>query len=110
MVSPDDYIPCDLFMGIGNIVQYRLAERNAKHHRWYDKIELSTEPRKSLGMWLREIYSCSCLTFLPGSAWMLLGKICKDFFSPLYLYLLPPKNEINRHRIFTLNTITLKEM
>ena len=41
MVSPDDYIPCDLFMGIGNIVQYRLAERNAKHHRWYDKIELS---------------------------------------------------------------------
>ena len=26
------------------------------------------EPRKSLGTWLREISSCSCLTFLPGPA------------------------------------------
>ena len=34
VVSPDDYIPCDLFMGVGSIVQYRLAERNAKQHRW----------------------------------------------------------------------------
>ena len=25
--------------------------------------------------------SCSCLTFLPGPAWVLLSKICKDFFS-----------------------------
>ena len=25
-----------------------------------------------------------CLTFLPGSAWVLLSKICKDFFSALY--------------------------
>ena len=33
---------------------------------------VATEPRKSLGTWLREIYSCSCLTFLPGSAWVLL--------------------------------------
>ena len=28
--------------------------------------------------------SCSCLTFLPGTAWVLLSKICKDFFSALY--------------------------
>ena len=44
---------------------------------------LHTEPRKSLGTWLREISSCSCLTFLPGPAWVLLSKICKDFFSAL---------------------------
>ena len=43
-----------------------------------------TEPRMSLGTWLREISSCSCLTFLPGPAWVLLSKICKDFFSALY--------------------------
>ena len=36
----------------------------------------STEPRKSLGTWLREISSSSCLTFLPGPAWVLLNKIC----------------------------------
>ena len=41
----------------------------------------STEPRKSLGTWLREISSCSSLTFLPGPAWVLLSKICKDFLS-----------------------------
>ena len=45
-----------------------------------------TEPRKSLGTWLREISSCSCLTFLTGPAWVLLSKICKDFFSALYTY------------------------
>ena len=44
----------------------------------------STELRKSLGTWLREISSCSCLTFLPNPAWVLLSKICKDFFSALY--------------------------
>ena len=45
----------------------------------------STEPRKSLGTWLREISSCSSLTFLPGPAWVLLSKICQDFFSALYI-------------------------
>ena len=34
---------------------------------------------------MREISSCSCLTFLPGLAWVLLSKICKDFFSALYV-------------------------
>ena len=43
-----------------------------------------TEPRKSLGTWLREMSSYSCLTFLPGPAWVLLSKICKDFFTALY--------------------------
>ena len=43
LVSPDDYIPCDLFMGLGgSIVQYRLAERNAKKHRWYDTSTYAT--------------------------------------------------------------------
>ena len=46
--------------------------------------QCSTEPRKRLGTWLREISSCSCLTFLPGPAWVLLSKICKGFFSALY--------------------------
>ena len=44
----------------------------------------NTEPRNSLGTWLREISSCSCLTFLRGPAWVLLSMICKDFFSALY--------------------------
>ena len=42
---------------------------------------MCTEPRKSLCTWLREIVSCSCLTFLPGPLWVLLRQICKDFFS-----------------------------
>ena len=40
---------------------------------------------KSLGKWLREISSSSCLTFLQGPAWVLLSKICQDFFSALYI-------------------------
>ena len=44
-----------------------------------------TEPRRSLGTWLREFSTCSCLAFLPGPAWVLLSKICKDFFSTLYI-------------------------
>ena len=58
-----------------------------------------TEPRKSLGTWLREISSCSSLTYLPGPAWVLLSKICQDFFlssvchlgTPILLFL--PHNE-----------------
>ena len=46
-----------------------------------------TEPRKSLGTWLREISSCSCLTFLPGPAWVLLSKICKEFLGSVVLIL-----------------------
>ena len=30
--------------------------------------------------------SCSCLTFMPGPAWLLLSKICKDFFSALWCW------------------------
>ena len=61
---------------------------------WVLKRKLRAEPRKSLRTWLREISSCSCLNFLPGPAWVLLSKICKDFFSALYCAaataLLPP--------------------
>ena len=35
--------------------------------------------------WLREISSCSCLTVLPGPAWVLLSKTCKPLFAPLYI-------------------------
>ena len=44
----------------------------------------STELRRSLCTWLWEIGFCCCLTSLPGPAWLLLNKICKDFFSALY--------------------------
>ena len=37
-----------------------------RNERQGSNIENSTEPRKSLGTWLREISSCSCLTFLPS--------------------------------------------
>ena len=37
----------------------------------------STEMRLNLCTWLGEISSCSCLTVLPGPAWILLNKICK---------------------------------
>ena len=45
--------------------------------------KICTEPIKSLGTWLRAISSCSCLTVLPGPAWVLLSKICKDIFPQL---------------------------
>ena len=44
----------------------------------------STEMRYILCTWLGEISSCSCLTVLPGPAWVLLNKICKDSVSSLY--------------------------
>ena len=34
--------------------------------------------------WLGEISTCSCLTALPGPAWVLLSKICKPFAGSLY--------------------------
>ena len=33
-------------------------------------------------MWLREISSCSCLTVLPGPAWVMLSKTKQTFISP----------------------------
>ena len=41
-----------------------------------DKVH--TEMRFNLCTWLGEISSCSCLTVLPGPAWVLPNKICKD--------------------------------
>ena len=43
-----------------------------------------TEPNKKACTWLREFCSCSCLTALPGLAWVLLSKIYISFCSPLY--------------------------
>ena len=37
-----------------------------------------------VGTWLGEIRSCSCLAVLPHSAWVLLNKIYKPFFTSLY--------------------------
>ena len=54
----------------------------------------SRELRKSLGTWLREIDSCSCLTLLPGPAWVLLSKIANTF------------SQLCRHAIFL---VTLPE-
>ena len=41
--------------------------------------------KKGLYTWLREISSCSRLTFLPGPAWLLLNKVCKPLFRALYM-------------------------
>ena len=38
----------------------------------------STDMRFNLCTWLGEISSCSCLIILPGAAWVLLSKICKE--------------------------------
>ena len=43
-----------------------------------------TEGEIKVCTWLREISSCSCLTVLPGPAWLLLNKICILFLGPLY--------------------------
>ena len=45
---------------------------------------LSTEGEIKVCTWLREISSCSCLTVLPGPAWVLLSKTNKPLFPPLY--------------------------
>ena len=45
-----------------------------------------TEGEIKVCTWLREICSCSCLTVLPGPAWVLLNKICKEYISSLYIH------------------------
>ena len=41
-----------------------------------------TEGEIEVCTWLREISSCSCLTVLPGPAWVLLSKTKQTFISP----------------------------
>ena len=41
-------------------------------------IGYTTEMKFILCTWFGEISSCSCLTVLPGPAWVLLNKICKE--------------------------------
>ena len=43
-----------------------------------------TDGKIKVCMWLREISSCSCLTVLPGPAWLLINKICIPLFRALY--------------------------
>ena len=45
-----------------------------------------TERQIKVCTWLREISSCSCLTALPGPAWVLLSKTYKPLFTPLYVH------------------------
>ena len=47
-------------------------------------LNLMHNVQRSACMWLREISSCSCLTFLTGPAWLLLNKICTPFSRSLY--------------------------
>ena len=47
---------------------------------------LYTEMRFNLCMWFVEFFSCSCLTVLPGPAWVLLSKTYKSYDSPQYWY------------------------
>ena len=51
---------------------------------WQDTY-IHTEMRFILCTWFGEISSCSCLTVLPGPAWVLLNKICKYQISSLYI-------------------------
>ena len=46
---------------------------------------LCTERQIKVSTRLHEISSCSCLSVLPGPAWVLLNKICKPLFAPQYL-------------------------
>ena len=46
----------------------------------------TTEPGIKACTWLREIPSCSCLTVLPGPAWVLPSKTNKPLFTPLYSF------------------------
>ena len=47
--------------------------------------KVRTERQIKVCTWLREISSSSCLTVLPGPAWVLCSKTCKPFFAPLDL-------------------------
>ena len=51
----------------------------------HPQICICTEGEIKVCTWLREISSCSCLTVLPGPAWVLLSKTCKPLFTPLYM-------------------------
>ena len=62
--------------------RWRLAEYSAMYrdHRQ----DATTELPNMVCMWLWEICSCSCLSVLPGPAWVLLSKIYKPFSGALY--------------------------
>ena len=55
-----------------------------------------TEHPENVCMWLREISSCSCLTVLPGPAWVLLSKIYTLFPGALYIVYLRRQDASSR--------------
>ena len=55
----------------------------------------TTETNKKACTWLRELCSCSCLTALPGLAWVLLSKIYISLCSPLYNTIHPSEWYVN---------------
>ena len=69
------------------------------------KSESVQRSAKRLGTWLREISSCSCLTVLPGTAWLLLNKICTPHKSKLEWKCVRKKEEAHgkliKHHIYT---------
>ena len=53
----------------------------------YNEKKEYTETDKKACTWLREFCSCSCLTALPGLAWVLHSKIYITFLFPsVYIY------------------------
>ena len=56
-----------------------------------------TEPGIRACTWLREISSCSCLTVLPGPAWLLLNKICTPCKCNLTVHALSGQNALFHH-------------
>ena len=77
-------------MSTENVFQFRYMfvpmRKKTYHKEWEGKVDVyfnqriihTTEMRFILCTWLGEISSCSCLAVLPGPAWVLLNKICKE--------------------------------
>ena len=47
---------------------------------WMDILWITTEPTSNTYTWFDEIFSCCCLTVLPGPAWVLLYHVCNPYF------------------------------
>ena len=59
-------------------------EKHQTGRRPFSMYRVCTEGEIKVCTWLQEISSFSCLTVLPGPAWLLLNKICVPLFWALY--------------------------
>ena len=63
----------------------------------YPACSVRTEREIKVFTWLREISSCSSLSALNGSAWVLLSKTYKSLFPPLYCVAACSQDLLNHH-------------